>query len=137
MLECDNGQYCEARGGLRSLEPITCGKRRRFGRCAVLTEGRKFENSFPAEKVEVASEKGSRRQARKERKREARHEKRNGQEEQEEEEVRTQEKEEDLWNKKALGCHGAVIDREKKILHQLEFKSTTDQREDFEGKSSD
>ena len=46
--------------------------------------------------------------------------------------MRTQEEEEDVWNRKA---DGAAIDREKKILYLPEFKRTTGQRADFEKKT--
>jgi hypothetical protein len=71
--------------------------------------------------------------ARKAREEEVRQEERDGREEHEEEDVGMGEEEKSMWDRRA---DGVAIDRGKKILYPLEFKRTSDQRADFEKKST-
>ena len=64
---------------------------------------------------------------------EARQEEGDGRDEHEGEEVRMEEEEKSMWDRKA---DGLAIDTGKKILYLLEFKRTTDQRADFEKKAT-
>jgi hypothetical protein len=94
-------------------------------------EGCRVGGRFPKEKVEI--EEMRRRQARKAREKEARQEEEDGRDEHEGQEVRMEEEEKSMWDRKA---DGVEIDRRKKILYLLEFKRTTDQRADFEKRAT-
>ena len=104
------------------------GRRRTF---RTVWKDAELHNVFPVKQVEV--EEMRRRQARKAREKEARQEEGDGRDEHKEVEVRMEEEEKSMWDRKA---DGVAIDRGKKILYLLEFKRTTDQRADFEKKAT-
>ena len=98
----------------REVQPITCGKKKAF---RTVWREAELEDVFPKEQVE--REERRRRQARKAREKEARQEEGDGQDEHEEDEVRMEEEEKSMWDRKA---DGVAIDRGKRILYLLEFK---------------
>ena len=90
-----------------------------------------MEDVFPKEQLET--KKMRRRQARKAREKEAKQEEGDGRDENEGEEVRMEEEEKSMWDRKT---DSVAIDRGKKILYLLEFKRTTDQRADFKKRAT-
>ena len=110
------------------MQPITCGKEKTF---RTVWREAELEDVFPTEQVEM--EEMRRRQARKAREKEARQEEGDGRDEHEGEEVRMEEEEKSMWDRKA---DGVAINRGRKILYLLEFKRTTDQRADFEKRAT-